>query len=148
MRVAILALSLCAVAVSHASAAQVLPATEAPAFSSAIPAVAMNSPLLSAPELVAPAVSRPSLRRASTALSPNSVALRAQRVAMGVGSQRPLSSRPSSPSNSTRTLALRAPHHPARSITDHLLVGVVGLLLIGHQLRRKHRVLRPHPFTT
>ena len=160
MRVAILALSLCAAAVSHASAAQVLPTTEAPTFSSTIPAVAMNSPLLSAPDLGASVVSRPSLRRAATARHPNPGALRAQHLAMGVG-QRPLSNSPLSnnplsssplPTSSllTRdgTLALRAPLHPTRSITDHLLVGVVALLLMGHQLRRKHRVLRPHPFTT
>jgi hypothetical protein len=44
--------------------------------------------------------------------------------------------------------SLRASRQPNRSLTDHLLTGVVALMLIGYQLRRKHRVLRPHPFTT
>jgi hypothetical protein len=138
MRVAILALSLCAVAVSHASAAQVLPATEAPAFSSVIPAVAMNSPVFSTPELVAPVVTRPGSRRGPATRNASANAVRSPRLAMGVAGPRTVA-----PGG-----VLRAAHQPNHSLTDHLLTGVVALLLIGHQLRRKHRVLRPHPFTT
>jgi hypothetical protein len=137
MRVAILALSLLGIAVSHASAAQMLP-DEVPAFSSAVPAIAMNSPAFSSPQLVAPTVTRPGLRRSPVTRNATASGLRSPRVAMGATSSRAL----------VPGGTLRAAQHPTRSLTDHLLTGVVALLLIGHQLRRKHRVLRPHPFTT
>lgn len=35
-----------------------------------------------------------------------------------------------------------------RSLEDHLLTGFVALMLIAYQLRRKHRFLRPHHFST
>ena len=35
----------------------------------------------------------------------------------------------------------------ARSAGDFLLMGFVALMLIAYQLRKKHRVLRPHPFS-
>lgn len=35
-----------------------------------------------------------------------------------------------------------------RTLEDHLLVGFVALMLIAYQLRRKHRFLRPHQFST
>jgi hypothetical protein len=47
------------------------------------------------------------------------------------------------------------PYHPAniplpalRTVEDHLLTGFVALMLIAYQLRRKHRFLRPHQFST
>ena len=47
------------------------------------------------------------------------------------------------------------PYHPAniplpaaRTLEDHLLTGFVALMLIAYQLRRKHRFLRPHQFST
>ena len=42
--------------------------------------------------------------------------------------------------------SLRPAGQPARSMSDHLLTGLVAVMLIAYQLRRKHRVLRPHPF--
>lgn len=35
----------------------------------------------------------------------------------------------------------------ARSAGDFLLMGFAALMLIAYQLRRKHRFLRPHPFS-
>jgi hypothetical protein len=35
-----------------------------------------------------------------------------------------------------------------RTLEDHLLTGFVALMLIAYQLRRKHRFLRPHQFST
>jgi hypothetical protein len=35
----------------------------------------------------------------------------------------------------------------ARSAGDFLLMGFVALMLIAYQLRKKHRILRPHPFS-
>lgn len=35
----------------------------------------------------------------------------------------------------------------ARSAGDFLLMGFAALMLIAYQLRKKHRVLRPHPFS-
>jgi hypothetical protein len=47
------------------------------------------------------------------------------------------------------------PYNPAttplprtRTLEDHLLTGFVALMLIAYQLRRKHRFLRPHQFST
>lgn len=47
------------------------------------------------------------------------------------------------------------PYNPAttplpttRTVEDHLLTGLVALMLIAYQLRRKHRFLRPHQFST
>lgn len=42
----------------------------------------------------------------------------------------------------------RAPRQPhTRSAGDFLLMGFAALMLIAYQLRKKHRVLRPHPFS-
>jgi hypothetical protein len=35
-----------------------------------------------------------------------------------------------------------------RTLEDHLLTAFVALMLIAYQLRRKHRFLRPHQFST
>jgi hypothetical protein len=35
----------------------------------------------------------------------------------------------------------------ARSAGDFLLMGFAALMLIAYQLRKKHRILRPHPFS-
>jgi hypothetical protein len=138
MRVAILALSLFGIVISHASAAQIPPATEVPAFSSAVPAVAMNAPTFNVPELVAPAGARPGFRRGPVTHNASPATVRSPRLVMDPSVRHALA-----PSG-----ALRALPQPARSLTDHLLTGLVALMLIGYQLRRKHRVLRPHPFTT
>lgn len=37
--------------------------------------------------------------------------------------------------------------HHARTLEDFLLMGFVALTLIAYQLRKKHRFLRPHPFS-
>jgi len=37
--------------------------------------------------------------------------------------------------------------HHARSLEDFLLMGFVAVMLIVYQLRKKHRFLRPHPFS-
>lgn len=38
------------------------------------------------------------------------------------------------------------PQH-GRSAGDFLLMGFAALMLIAYQLRKKHRILRPHPFS-
>lgn len=35
-----------------------------------------------------------------------------------------------------------------RTLEDHMLTGFIALMLIAYQLRRKHRFLRPHQFST
>jgi len=35
-----------------------------------------------------------------------------------------------------------------RSVEDHMLTGFIAVMLIAYQLRRKHRFLRPHQFST
>jgi hypothetical protein len=35
-----------------------------------------------------------------------------------------------------------------RTFEDHMLTGFVAVMLIAYQLRRKHRFLRPHQFST
>lgn len=52
----------------------------------------------------------------------------------------PPQSRPYNPAN--------IPLPRARTLEDHLLTGFVALMLIAYQLRRKHRFLRPHQFST
>jgi hypothetical protein len=42
----------------------------------------------------------------------------------------------------------RIPLPATRSLEDHLLTGFIALMLIAYQLRRKHRFLRPHQFST
>jgi hypothetical protein len=42
----------------------------------------------------------------------------------------------------------RIPLPATRSVEDHLLTGFIALMLIAYQLRRKHRFLRPHQFST
>lgn len=37
--------------------------------------------------------------------------------------------------------------HHARTFEDFLLMGFVAVMLIVYQLRKKHRFLRPHPFS-
>lgn len=39
------------------------------------------------------------------------------------------------------------PRQQARSTGDFLLMGFAALMLIAYQLRKKHRVLRPQPFS-
>lgn len=42
----------------------------------------------------------------------------------------------------------KIPLPATRTLEDHLLTGFVALMLIAYQLRRKHRFLRPHQFST
>lgn len=42
----------------------------------------------------------------------------------------------------------RIPLPAVRTVEDHLLTGFVAVMLIAYQLRRKHRFLRPHQFST
>jgi hypothetical protein len=42
----------------------------------------------------------------------------------------------------------RIPLPATRSMEDHMLTGFVAVMLIAYQLRRKHRFLRPHQFST
>ena len=42
----------------------------------------------------------------------------------------------------------RIPLPAVRTFEDHLLTGFVAVMLIAYQLRRKHRFLRPHQFST
>lgn len=51
-------------------------------------------------------------------------------------------------------LGAQPQYHPAnvplpetRTLEDHLLTGVVALMLVAYQLRRKHKFLRPHRFS-
>lgn len=151
MRVAIFAVMLLGIGLGRASHAQVLQGADGTAFSGTVPTVAMNNSAFSVPELTNPAVTRAKLRRGvrgrgATVPAQSTPALRtptlaASTLALGVGSPRSLDTGAYQP-------ALHAPDHPTRTFTDHLLAGAVGLMLIAYQLRRKHRVLRPHPFTT
>jgi hypothetical protein len=156
MRVAVFTVSLLSIAsvqVAHAQIASVEGAT----FNGAVPATAIHSPSFIVPELAMPAVRQAALVRNvsahRTAATAGSVLrLPATRFAythftpaqpvMGAPSARVGSG--SNIAMPTQALQIRQP--PVRSLTDHLLAGVVALLLIAYQLRRKHRVLRPHPF--
>lgn len=42
----------------------------------------------------------------------------------------------------------RIPLPAKRTGEDHLLTGFIAVMLIAYQLRRKHRFLRPHQFST
>jgi hypothetical protein len=42
----------------------------------------------------------------------------------------------------------RIPLPAVRTTEDHLLTGFIAVMLIAYQLRRKHRFLRPHQFST
>ena len=42
----------------------------------------------------------------------------------------------------------RIPLPATRTTEDHLLTGFIAVMLIAYQLRRKHRFLRPHQFST
>jgi hypothetical protein len=42
----------------------------------------------------------------------------------------------------------RIPLPAKRTTEDHLLTGFIAVMLIAYQLRRKHRFLRPHQFST
>jgi hypothetical protein len=179
MRVAILVVILFGTAIGRAAGAQVLEASDAPAFSGVVPIVALSSPAarigqtkispsmsspgLNFPELTASSVLLKATRRAAHRASG---AETARRGGVGQGAvvrtevQRPMTPVPhtlavnTAASASPGSAVLRAPltgmrtPQPTRSLGDHLLTGVVAVMLIGYQLRRKHRVLRPHPFTT
>jgi hypothetical protein len=42
----------------------------------------------------------------------------------------------------------RIPLPKTRTVEDHWLTGFIAVMLIAYQLRRKHRFLRPHQFST
>jgi hypothetical protein len=156
MRVAMFAVSLLGIASVQVGHAQVV-SVEGATFNGAVPATAIHNPSVMVPEFAMPAVRQAALVRSvstrRTAASAGSVLrlpatrfaythFTATRPAMGAPSARVGSG--SNIAMPTRALQVRQP--PVRSFTDHLLASVVGLMLIAYQLRRKHRVLRPHPF--
>lgn len=135
MRVAILILTLFGLAASDIALSQAVDARDTHAFNSAIPAIAMNNPM----GLAELTVGRASFGKQVSAKPAKHHALGGLTAAGAMaGRGAPL----------VQPLAgVRAYRQPARSWTDHLLTGVVALMLIAYQLRRKHRVLRPHPFS-
>lgn len=49
----------------------------------------------------------------------------------------------------TQRLALRSPPpRSSRAASDYWLMGLVAVMLVAYQLRRKHRFLRPQPFNS
>jgi hypothetical protein len=154
MRVAIFAVSLLGIASVQVSHAQGSPTVDGRPFPGttattlhAAPATAMNGPSFTVSELTMPTVTNSVLaRRVNTrslgpvgttviSTAPAALAAPVQRLEAAVTAVAPM-----------RASAARQP--PVRSAVDHLLAGVVAVMLIAYQLRRKHRVLRPHPFTT
>jgi hypothetical protein len=147
MRVAMLAVMMSGLLGAGSSHAQLRQTAESVTFAGSVPAVALNNPGFAVPELTMPALAGKTLARGSRMSSPMPGATpplmpAPQRLAL-----RTVSPRVASSSNSTLH-TIRGARPPSRSMTDHLLAGVVGLMLIAYQLRRKHRVLRPHPFST
>lgn len=156
MRVAMVAVSLLSIAsvqVGHAQSVSVEGATS----NGVVPATATHNPSFMVPEFAMPGMRQAALVRSvnahrSAASAGSVLRLPATRFAYThFPAARPVMAAPSarvgSGSNTampTRALQVRQP--PVRSLTDHLLAGVVALMLIAYQLRRKHRVLRPHPF--
>ena len=53
-----------------------------------------------------------------------------------------------SPRSQERYNPATIPLPATRTLEDHLLTGFIALMLIAYQLRRKHRFLRPHQFST
>jgi hypothetical protein len=140
MRVAIFVLCLLGISAGPTCLAQGLDAQDVPVFSGAVPVVAMTAPGFKVPELA---------RHAPNAAA--NLQVRVPRAAVRVAKAEVTDAR--SVSGNANGLAsaprgARPAQPPVRSMTDHLLTGVVGLMLIAYQLRRKHRVLRPHPFAT
>jgi hypothetical protein len=155
MRVAIFAVSLLGIASVQVSHAQGAPTVDGRPFTGttattlhAAPATAMNGPSLTVSELSMPTVTNSVLARrvntrslgpvgtAAASAAPAALAASGPRLEAAVAAVAPM-----------RAAAARQPP-PVRSAVDHLLAGVVAVMLIAYQLRRKHRVLRPHPFTT
>jgi hypothetical protein len=142
MRVAFLVLTLLAVASSEASHSQAMERPEAPAFNGGVPALAMNYPQLdltgTKTSVMVHGVNVPQSvpQNVNVSQNPPAAATSAHPPMAGRGAAliQPLS-------------GMRPAGQPTRSITDHLLTGLVAVMLIAYQLRRKHRVLRPHPFT-
>jgi len=157
MRVAIFAVSLlciCGARVSHAQ----LQTAEGGTLTGAVPSVSLNNPSFGVPELTVPAVAAKGAKGLRHGI--NSIA-----VTRGVNVRSVGPVPPSPLAAPALRLPLRAVNTRAggvgtsvaralpaarqsRSMSDHLLAGAVGFMLIAYQLRRKHRVLRPHPFTT
>lgn len=139
MRVAIFIVCLLGIADSQVCLAQGRDAQEVPAFSNAIPMVAMTTPGFKVPELAARHV-------------PDAVVNRSASQPPRLGKTGNTDVRAALSNNASgyppAPRGMRYTQPPERTLTDHLLAGVVGLMLIAYQLRRKHRVLRPHPFAT
>ena len=155
MRVAIFVLTLLGIAVSEAAFSQAVDVHDTPAFNSAMPAIAMNSPGLMLQELTVPALkdgtaaSRTALGKQAKTTVPKS-----SKAKLPTATPAVLPSLSAAGAMAGRGAAMIQPHagirtyqQPSRSLSDHLLTGVVALMLIAYQLRRKHRVLRPHPFS-
>jgi hypothetical protein len=140
MRVAILILTL-SMASSEAGHAQAVEVHDSPAFGNAVATLAMNNP---GPALLTTSLYQASRYPASagrlirTANVPQLATTRAELTPVSNAGRGTAVSQPSSALPSSG---------PARSVSDHLLTGLVAVMLIAYQLRRKHRVLRPHPFT-
>lgn len=154
MRVAIFAVSLLGIVGVHVSHAQSVPSVDGRPFTgataatlTAVPANALQRPSFAAAELTMPTAGNTVLARGVNAHSPGFVrgaATPASHAALAIPDPRG----PSTGGAAVPQRALAAHQPPVRSATDHLLAGVVAVMLIAYQLRRKHRVLRPHPFTT
>lgn len=147
MRVAMLAVMLSGLISAGSSHAQLLQTAESVTFTGSVPTVALNNPGFAVPELTMPALAAKSMARAGRVNSPMPAAAQPLIPAPKRFALRTAGPRGAGASNPTLGV-MRDARPPARSMTDHLLAGVVGLMLIAYQLRRKHRVLRPHPFST
>ena len=164
MRVAIFVLSLLAMAGSEAGQAQALEATDSPALGAALSTLAMNNSNRMLADLAVPRFNDSAARNGVGAhrvplatprlrtFNRSSVRDAVRPVTVSHATTSPLANLPHAPM-AGRGAALIQPlggqrviGQPARSTSDHVLTGVVALMLIAYQLRRKHRVLRPHPF--
>ena len=168
MRVAICFLSLLGIASSEAGLTQAVDAGDAPGFHAAVPVVAMNSTAMNGTRLAVPSAFAPKPARPNTQeharLAPVAAAevsaplarvasapvnVRAVGVARSVSLSQSVASRDTAAQAAKLAPAYSTvlPRQPARSMTDHLLTGFVAAMLIAYQLRRKHRLLRPHLFS-
>jgi hypothetical protein len=147
MRVAMLAVMLSGLVGAGASHGQGLQTAESVTFTGAVPAAALNNPGFAVPELTMPALAAKGMTRGGRMRTPVPTSVQPLAPLAGRFALRAASPRAAGSGDSAlRTMQAARP--PSRSMTDHLLAGVVGLMLIAYQLRRKHRVLRPHPFST
>ena len=167
MRVAIFVLTSLAIASSEAGHTQAVEASDVPAFSGAISVIAMNHPGLAITDLAVPALKDRAVRSAIATNHASNLSAGAGQLhfnTLAASGPARYAKVPQVPTASVsaagapmagRGAALiqpltgtRSSGQPTRSLSDHLLTGLVAVMLIAYQLRRKHRVLRPHPFST